>query len=238
MPGTDGSAINGLYFRLVFFDYIYMLGEFLAALSELHVKVQLVDRYCNKVLHNLRLMEKRDSGADRIRDFIRTENRELVTGLERQNIFYDKYRLKLIRIAHRDTAGELAVEDTYNGSQFVVPVKRILDTLLSHTYDSTSIQEMDLFPQEQKVVHLTSALDEKPGETARKTLLELQQAARNVHIYVKKEKLAGVDYLAEGKPVSDAGLIELAESQPSDKDRFLQEPRIRDLFPRVEASVS
>lgn len=236
MPQTGGAEINGLYFRLMFFDFIYMMGEFLSALSELHVKIQLVDRYCNKILHNLRLMEKRDANEDEMRAFIRDANQELVHGLDRQNIFYDKYRLKLVRLAHRDTQGELAVEDPHNGPLYVVPLKRALDTLLSHAYDSTPVQEMGLFVKQQAVMDLTTTVDAQPGESARKTLLELHQAARNLHVYVKKEKLASVEYLREGRPVQDGKIIAAVESQPGDLDRFLQDPRVRALFAGAVAS--
>lgn len=238
MPAATPPTINGLYCKIVFFDFIYMLGELLSALSELHVKIQLVDRYCSKLLHNLTLLDKQGAGEEQVREFIRKENRELVMGLERQNIFYDKYRLKLLRIGHMGTQGELVVEDTYNGPLYVVPVKRIADTLLSHTYDSTPVQEMDLFPKEQAVVQLTTTVDAKPGATAHKTILELQQAARHLHVYVKKEKLAGVDYLVEGKLVTDPQLVAQVEAQETNKDRFLKDPRIRALFPRAEAIAS
>lgn len=229
---TPGAIINGLRLKLMFFDYIYMLGELLCGLSELHVKIQLVDRYCNKILHNLKLQQKRGASQAEIREFIRQENRELIAGMDRHNIFYDKYRLKMLGIIHKDTRGELLVEDTYNGPQFVVPVKLILETLLSHMYDSTPIQDMGLFQAEQAVVQLTSSLDEKPGETAHKVVLQLQEAAGNVHLYVKKEKLAGVEYLASGCLVEDPNLIAQAEAQESDKDRFLRDPLIRTVFPR------
>jgi hypothetical protein len=229
---TSAAIINGLRFKLMFFDYIYMLGELLCGLSELHVKVQLVDRYCNKILHNLKLQQKRGASEAEIQEFIRQENRELITGMERQNIFYDKYRLKMLGIIHKDTRGELLVEDTYNGSQFVIPVKLIVETLLSHMYDSTPVQDMGLFQVEHAVVRLTSSMDEKPGETAHKVLLQLQDAARNVHLYVKKEKLAGVGYLASGQTIEDPSLIAHAEAQESDKDRFLNDPLIRTLFPQ------
>lgn len=238
MATQDKVVVNGLRCKLVFFDFIYMLGELLSGLSELHVKIQLVDRYCNKLLHNLRLMEKQKAGEEQIREFVRKENKELLTGLERQNIFYDKYRLKLLRIFHAGTEGELLVEDTYNGSQFVVPVKRVVDTLLTHVFDSTTVQEMSLFRKEAAVLRLTSACDPKPGETELKALIELHDAARNVHVYVKKEKLAGVSYLASGQPIKDAQLISEAESLETDKDRFLKDPVVSSFFPRMEAAVS
>ncbi|MBI3949382.1 MAG: hypothetical protein HY314_02875 [Acidobacteria bacterium] len=230
MGSTNTAGINGLRFKLVFFDYVYMLGELLTGLSELHVKIQLIDRYCHKVLHNLKLLQKKGAGEAEMKQFIRNESVELLTGLRRQSIFYDKYRLKLLRIFHQETQGELLVEDTYNGSQYVVPVKLVLEKLLSHMYDSTPVQEMGLFQAEQAVVQLTSALDEKPGETAHQVLLQLEDAARNVHLYVKKEKLAGIGYLASGKPVEDPAQIAQVEAQESDKDRFLNDPVIRALL--------
>lgn len=235
MPTGDAVTINGLRFRLVFFDFIYMLGELLTALSELHVKVQLVDRYCNKLLHNLRLLEKQKASEEEMREFVRRENRELLTGLERQNIFYDKYRLKLLHIHHAGTEGGLLVEDTYGGSQYVVPVKRVVSVLLTHVFDSTPVREMALFRKEAAVLRLSSAWDTKPGETEQKAILELNEAAGNVHVYVKKEKLANVGYLASGTPVNDAQLIAAAEAQETDKDRFLKDPLVSALFPRVEA---
>jgi len=75
-------------------------------------------------------------------------------------------------------------------------------------------------------------MDEKPGEIAHKVLLQLQDAARNVHLYVKKEKLAGVGYLASGQPIEDPSVLAQAEAQESDKDRFLNDPIIRTLFPQ------
>lgn len=230
MEAVASSVVNGLHFRLVFFDYVYMMGEFLSALSELHVKVQLVDRYCNKVLHNLKLMERRRASEAEIREFIRRENGELVAGLKRQNIFYDKYRLRLLRLIHQGTEGELLVEDTYNGSQFVVPVKRVMDRLLQHVFDSTPIPDMNLFSREQEVVALTSTMDDKPGDTAQQVLIQLEDAARNVHVYVKKEKIAGVQYLSSGRLVTDPAMISQAEAQTSDKERFLNDPLVRSLF--------
>lgn len=230
MEAVAPSVINGLHFRLVFFDYVYMMGDFLSALSELHVKIQLIDRYCSKVLHNLKLMERRRAPEAEIREFIRRENGELVAGLKRQNIFYDKYRLRLLRLIHQGTEGELLVEDTYNGSQFVVPVKRVMDRLLQHVFDSTSVQEMNLFSLEQDVVGLTSRMDERPGETAQQVLIQLEDAARNVHVYVKKEKIASVQYLSSGRLVTDPAIISQAESQASDKERFLNDPLVRSLF--------
>ncbi len=231
------ETINGLHLKLAFFDFVYMLGEFLSALSELHVKIQVVDRYCNKLLHNLRLLEKGGASPQQLQAFVQEENRELVLGLERHNIFYDKYRLKVLRIFHAGIEGELLVEDTYNGSQFVVPVKRLLDTLLTHVFDSTPIQEMGLFPKEEEVLRLTSLLDEKPGETAHKTILELHEAARNLHVYVKKEKLAGVAYLASGKLVTDPQIIAKVEAQESAKDRFLRDPVVRTMFAKFEVKA-
>jgi hypothetical protein len=230
MASDNAAVVNGLRFKLVFFDYIYMLGELLSGLSELHVKIQLVDRYCNKVLHNLKLLEKKKAAAADIREFLRREHEELITGMKRQNIFYDKYRLKLLRLFHQETEGELLTEDVYNGSQYVVQVKRVIDMLLSHTYDSTPVQDMGLFQAEQAVMQLTSAMDEKPGETAHQVLLQLQDAARNIHVYVKKEKLVGVEYLSSGRPVRDPNIIAQVEAQGSDKDRFLSDPLIRTLF--------
>ncbi len=230
MEAVAPAVINGLRFRLVFFDYVYMMGEFLEGLSELHVKIQLVDRYCSKVLHNLKLLERRRATEPEIREFIRRENSELISGLKRQNIFYDKYRLKLLRLIHQGTEGELLVEDTYNGSQFIVPLKRIMDTLLQHVFDSTPVQEMGLFAREKDVVDVTSQLDERPGETAQQVLIQLEDAARTVHLYVKKEKIASVDYLSSGRPVTDPGIISSAEGQPSDKDRFLNDPLVHSLF--------
>ncbi len=227
MASVNVSTVNGLWFKLVFFDYIYMLGEFLSGLSELHVKIQLIDRYCNKVLHNLRLLQKKGAGDEDIRQFIRQENEELLAGLRRHDIFYDKYRLKMLRLFHQGTQGELLVEDTYNGSQFVVPVKRVMEELLSHMYDSTPIQEMNLFRAEQAVVQLTSSVDESPGETARQVMLQLREAARHVHVYVKKEKVGEIQYLASGQLVKDPELIARVEAQESDKDRFLRDPLIR-----------
>jgi hypothetical protein len=58
-----------------------------------------------------------------------------------------------------------------------------------------------------------------------------------VHRYVKKEKLAGVGYLAAGKPVTDHGVIAQAEAQETDKDHFLKDPLVRTLFPRAEVAV-
>jgi hypothetical protein len=237
MPSEGSITINGLRFKLMFFDFIYMLGDFLSALSELHVKIQLVDRYCNKVMHNLRLLERRNAREEEIRDFLQTENRGLLKGLERQNIFYDKYRLKLLRIYHEGTQGELLVEDTYGGSQYIVPVKRVVTELLNHVFDSLLVQEMGLFPREGEVTRLTSSYDEKPGETARKTLLELNEAARNLHLCIKKEKLAGVEYLAAGHPVTDAQLIARAERQETDKDRFLGDPLVRKFFQIAEVKA-
>lgn len=230
MPTSEPTPINGLRVRLVFFDYIYMLGEFLSALSELHVKIQLVERYCNKVQHNLRLLENQGAKEDAIRSFIQTENRELVNGLERQNIFYDKYRLRMIRVFHEETQGELLVEDGYGGSQYVVPTKLIVDELLKHVFDSTLIQDMGLFPKEREVMTLPSSWDERPGDTAHRTILELNEAARHVHTYVKKEKVGGIAYLAGGKPVTHAAQIAAAEQAESDKDRFLKDPLVRKLF--------
>lgn len=227
MASVNVSTVNGLWFKLVFFDYIYMLGEFLSGLSELHVKIQLIDRYCNKVLHNLQLLQKKGAGDEDIRQFIRQENEELLAGLRRHDIFYDKYRLKMLRLFHQGTQGELLVEDTYNGSQFVVPVKRVMEELLSHMYDSTPIQEMNLFRAEQAVVQLTSSVDESPGETARQVMLQLREAARHVHVYVKKEKVGEIQYLASGQLVKDPELIARVEAQESDKDRFLRDPLIR-----------
>jgi hypothetical protein len=236
VPQAGGAGINGLYFRLLFFDFIYMMGDFLSALSELHVKVQLVDRYCNKVLHNLHLMEKRAASVEEMRAFIRDANQEMVHGLERQDMFYDKYCLKLVRLAHRDTQGELAVEDTYNGPLYLVRIKRILDALLSHTHDSTAVPEMGLFTMQQAVMDLTTTVDAQPGESARRTLLELHQAARNVHVHVKKEKLVSVDYLLAGKPVQDGKIVAAVESMSGDLERFLQDPRVRSLFTGAVAS--
>jgi len=230
MSTPEPAPINGLRVKLVFFDYIYMLGEFLSALSELHVKIQLVERYCNKVQHNLRLLEKQGAKDEAIRSFIQTENRELLSGLERQNIFYDKYRLRLLRIFHEETQGELLVEDSYGGSQYVVPTKRLVEELLQHVFDSTLIQDMGLFPQEREVLALTSSWDGRPGDTAHRAILELNGAARNVHMCVKKEKLGGIAYLAGGKPVTDAAQIAAAERAESDKDRFLKDPLVRKLF--------
>ena len=229
--------INGLRVKLMFFDYIYMLGEFLCALSELHVKVQLVERYCNKVQHNLRLLEKQGAKEDAIRQFIQTENHELVTGLERQNIFYDKYRLRMLRIFHQETQGELLVEDSYGGSQYIVPTKLVVDELLKHVFDSTLIQDLGLFRQEREVMELTSSWDERPGDAAHRTILELNQGARNVHMYIKKEKVGGIEYLAGGRPVTDAAMIASAEKMESDKDRFLQDPLVRKIFLPREAKV-
>jgi hypothetical protein len=237
MATDPTTTINGLRIKLVFFDYIYMLGEFLSALSELHVKIQLVDRYCSKVLHNLRLLDRQKAAGDQIRDFIRAENQELIKGLERQNIFYDKYRLRLLSIHNAGTQGELLVEDTYGGSQFVPQVKRVLAVLLTHVFDSTTIAEMKLFEKESAVMHLTGVFDAQPGESEKKVRLQLQEAASNVHAYIKKEKVGGVDYLIGGKPVTDAFLIGQTEAQETDKDRFLQDPLVRALFPRVEVAV-
>ncbi|RMG56097.1 MAG: hypothetical protein D6723_01115 [Acidobacteria bacterium] len=230
MASVNVSTINGLWFKLVFFDYIYMLGEFLSGLSELHVKIQLVDRYCNKILHNLQLLQKKGASDEEIKQFIRQENEELLAGLRRHDIFYDKYRLKMLRLFHQGTQGELLVEDTYNGSQFVVPVKRVMEELLSHMYDSTPIQEMGLFRAEEAVVRLTSSVDESPGETARQVMLQLREAARHVHVYVKKEKVGEIQYLASGQLVKDPELIARVEAQESDKDRFLRDPLIRTLL--------
>lgn len=230
MESVNAAVINGLWFKLVFFDYVYMLGELLSGLSELHVKIQLIDRYSNKVRHNLTLLEKKKTGEAEIRDFIRRENGELIAGLKRQNIFYDKYRLKLLRVFHQGTEGELLVEDTYNGSQFVVPVKRVIDKLLGHMYDSTPVQEMGLFAAEQAVIQLTSAMDAKPGDTAQQVLRQLEEAARHIHVYVKKEKLAAVEYLSSGRLVKDPSLIAHTEAQASDKDRFLNDPLVRALL--------
>jgi hypothetical protein len=237
MTSEPTATLNGLRFKLVFFDYIYMLGELLSALSELHVKIQLVDRYCNKVLHNLRLLSKQQATGEQIRAFIRAENQELVKGLERQNMFYDKYRLSMLRIHHAGTEGELLVEDSYNGSQFVVPVKRIVSQLLAHVFDSTTIQEMSLFAKELEVMAVTTAFDAQPGETEKKVRIQLNDAAQNVHVYVKKEKLAGVEYAIGGQPVTDRDLIARAEAQETDKDRFLKDPLVRTIFPRAEVAV-
>ena len=139
---------------------------------------------------------------------------------------------------HAGTQGELQVEDTHGGSKYIVPVKRALDTLVARMYDSTAVQEMGLFSTEQAVVELTSSVDTQPGATAHKTLLELNQAARNLQVYVKKEKLAGVDYLASGRVVTDPRLIAEAAALESEKEKFLNDPLIRALFPRPEAPLS
>lgn len=237
MAHVRPPTINGLHFKLMFFDYIYMLGECLSALSELHTKIQLVDRYCSKVLHNLQLFKKQGASEERFTEFIRKENQDLVTGLKQHNIFYDKYRLKLITIRHAGTQGDLLVEDVYNGSQYVVPVKRVVDQLLTHVFDSTTVPDMPLFEAEQAVMQVTSTLDAKAGETAHRVILELNEAARHVHVYVKKEKLVGVDYLISGKPVTDPDLIVQAETQETEKDRFLRDPLIRTLLPHVQETL-
>ncbi len=143
----------------------------------------------------------------------------------------------MLRIYHAGTQGELLVEDTYGGAQYVVPVKRVVSTLLEHVFDSTPVQEMNLFSKEAQVMNLTSSCDEKPGETARRTILELNDAARNVHLYVKKEKLGAVEYLAAGKPVTDEQIIMQAEQQETDKDRFLKDPLAQALLRRMEVKV-
>lgn len=237
MSQATPALVNGLLFKLTYFDFIYMLGEFLSAISELHVKIQLVERYCPKILHNLRLLHKRGAPDGEIQEFFRRENHELVTGLLRQNIFYDKYRLKLTRIFHEGTEGELFVEDQYGGSQYVVPVKRVIDKLFEHRFDSTPVQEMRLFDQERAVMRVTSAFDESPGESANRVLVELEQAARNVHLYVKKEKLAGVVYVNSKHFVTDPRLIARAESQETEKQRFLKDAVIQALAQRMEAKT-
>lgn len=231
---TPRSPINGLRFRFMFFDYIYMLGECLLGISELHVNIQLVDRYCSKVRHNLHLLRRKGASRAEMQEFVRKENQELLAGLRHHNIFYDKYRLRMIAIHHAGTEGELLVDDVYNGSAYVVPVKRTIDTLLTHVFDSTPVQEMGLFEKEQKVMTVTSSVDPKPGETAQRVLLELHEAARHIHVYVKKEKVQSVEYLASGRPVMDPRVIVEAEAQETEKDRFLEDPVIREVFPEAE----
>lgn len=235
---TPRSPINGLRFRLVFFDYIYMLGEYLLGLSELHVKIQLVDRYCTKVRHNLQLLHRKGVSREQMWEFVRKENQELLAGFRHHHIFYDKYRLRLIAIHHAGTEGELLVDDVYNGSAYVVPVKRVMDTLLGHMFDSTPVHEMGLFEKERQVLERVTSVDAKPGETAQRVLLELHEAARNVHVYVKKEKIQSVEYLASGKPVMDPLVITEAEAQETEKDRFLKDPLVRELFPEWQEAVS
>jgi hypothetical protein len=232
------SPINGLRFRFMFFDYIYMLGECLLGISELHVKIQLVDRYCNKVLHNLHLLHRKGASREQMQEFVRKENQELLAGFRHHHIFYDKYRLRMIALHHAGTEGELLVDDVYNGSAYVVPVKQTIDTLLAHVFDSTPVHEMGLFEKERKVLELVSSVDPKPGETAQRVVLELHEAARNVHVYVKKEKLQGVEYLASGKPVMDPQVIVDAEKQETEKDRFLKDPLIREVFPQWKGALS
>ena len=189
------------------------------------------------MLHNLRLLEKQKASGEQIRDFVRNENQELIKGMERQNIFYDKYRLRLLSVHHAGTQGELLVEDTYGGSQFVPQVNRVLAVMLRHVFDSTLIADMKLFEKESAVMNLTGVFDERPGESEKRVRLLLQEAASSVHAYVKKEKVGGVEYLIAGKPAADAALIARTEAQETDKDRFLKDPLVRAVLPRVEVAV-
>ncbi len=221
-------TINGLRFKLAFFDWIYGLGDFLVALDELHVKLQLVDRFAAKLRHNLELQVRRGDPLERTRDFVRAENQELVLALDRYGIFYDKYRLSLVRLVHQGSGGELDVEDRYNGPRFVVPVQHIFQTLLEHMFDSSTVQELGLFPLEEQVLTLASQLDQRPGETAKKAMIELYEAARRVQVWVKKEKIASVALLAEGKPVA------MSESlDTSDKEQFLNSRVVASVFQQL-----
>jgi len=227
---------NGLHLKLAFFDFAYMLGEFLQGLDELHVKLQLVERFAAKVQHNLELLSRRENFFERAREFLRAENQELVLALDRYGMFYDKYRLSLVRLSCAGATGELVLEDRYNGSRFVTRLHQILGVLLEHVFDSTPVQEMGLFALEGQVLQLASRVDEKPGLTARKALIALHEAARHVHVYVKKEKIAGVELLAQGQPV--AAEARLAEAQETDKERFLRSPLVQEFLARFEVPAS